>query len=55
MDMGYDQTCSWSPETDGALRRAGWRDDHTVPTDTCEWILRERGSSVPHEAARRFL
>ncbi|MEU9157172.1 SUKH-3 domain-containing protein [Streptomyces sp. NPDC048417] len=46
---------TWSPETDGVLRRAGWRPDRAVPTDTWEWILRERGSFVPHEAARRFL
>ncbi|MFF4114697.1 SUKH-3 domain-containing protein [Streptomyces sp. NPDC001714] len=51
--MGYDPT--WSPETDGVLRRAGWLPDRAVPTDTWEWILRERGSFVPHEAARRFL
>ncbi|MFF4310570.1 SUKH-3 domain-containing protein [Streptomyces sp. NPDC001507] len=51
--MGYDPT--WSPETGGVLRRAGWWPDRAVPTDTWEWILRERGSFVPHEAARRFL
>ncbi|MEU2778985.1 SUKH-3 domain-containing protein, partial [Streptomyces sp. NPDC007162] len=51
--MGYDR--NWSPETDDVLRRAGWRPDRAVPTDTWEWILRERGSFVPHEAARRFL
>jgi hypothetical protein len=53
--MGSDQTWSWSSETDGVLRRAGWRPDRAVPTDTWEWILRERGSFVPHDAARRFL
>ncbi|WP_435222826.1 SUKH-3 domain-containing protein [Streptomyces sp. Tue6028] len=53
--MGSGQTWSWSSEADGVLRRAGWRPDRAVPTDTWEWILRERGAFVPHEAARRFL
>jgi hypothetical protein len=37
------------------LRRAGWRPGRSVPTDTWESILRERGSFVAHAAARRFL
>jgi hypothetical protein len=37
------------------LRRAGWRPGRSVPTDTWESILRERGPFVAHEAARRFL
>ncbi|MGW7545421.1 SUKH-3 domain-containing protein [Streptomyces sp. NPDC054770] len=53
--MGNHRTRSWSPETDGVLRRAGRRPGRAVPTDTWEWILRERGSFVPHEVARRFL
>lgn len=45
----------WSSETDGVLRKAGWQPGRAVATDTWEWILRERGSFVVHEAARRFL
>lgn len=53
--MSREQIWSWSPETGGVLRRAGWRPGRSVPTDTWEWILRERGSFVAHEAARRVL
>jgi hypothetical protein len=45
----------WSSETDGVLRKAGWQPGRAVATETWEWILRERGSFVVHEAARRFL
>ncbi|KAB1144162.1 hypothetical protein F7R91_22650 [Streptomyces luteolifulvus] len=53
--MSPDQMQHWSAETDGVLRRAGWRPGRSVPTEAWEWILRERGTFVPHEAARRFL
>ncbi|MGK5691497.1 SUKH-3 domain-containing protein [Streptomyces sp. URMC 128] len=56
MRVRVDQTPrGWSPQTDEVLRRAGWRPGRSVPTDTCESILRERGSFVVHDAARRFL
>ncbi|WP_328411542.1 SUKH-3 domain-containing protein [Streptomyces violaceus] len=48
-------TRDWSPQTEEVLRRAGWRPGRSVPTGTWESILRERGSFVAHEAARRFL
>ncbi|QWB23665.1 MULTISPECIES: SUKH-3 domain-containing protein [Streptomyces] len=53
--MSTDQARDWSPQTEEVLRRAGWRPGRFVPTDTWESILRERGSFVAHEAARRFL
>ncbi|MFF7791939.1 SUKH-3 domain-containing protein [Streptomyces sp. NPDC007991] len=48
-------TRRWSPQTEEVLSRAGWRPGRSVPTGTWESILRERGSFVAHEAARRFL
>ncbi|MER7401828.1 SUKH-3 domain-containing protein [Streptomyces sp. NPDC000070] len=53
--MRADQARGRSPQTDEVLRRAGWRPGRSVPTDTWESILRERGSFVAHDAARRFL
>ncbi|MFI6852254.1 SUKH-3 domain-containing protein [Streptomyces sp. NPDC050416] len=53
--MGEGHTRGWSPRTEEVLRRAGWRPGRSVPTDTWESILRERGSFVDHDAARRFL
>ncbi|MFF4401438.1 SUKH-3 domain-containing protein [Streptomyces sp. NPDC001480] len=53
--MSLEQTRFWSAETDGVLRRAGWRPGRAVPTETWECVLRERGSFVAHTAARRFL
>ncbi|MDN0193719.1 SUKH-3 domain-containing protein [Streptomyces sp. S.PNR 29] len=55
MRVSADQARGWSPQTDEVLRRAGWRPGRSVPTDTWESILRERGSFVVHEAARRFM
>jgi hypothetical protein len=49
------RTRGWSSQTEEVLRRAGWRPGRSVPTGTWEWILRERGSFVAHDAARRFL
>lgn len=49
------RTCDWSRQTKEVLRRAGWRPGRSVPTDTWEATLGERGSFVAHEAARRFL
>ena len=47
---------SWSSPTEEVLRRAGWRrGGRSVPTDSWEAILGERGSFVAHDAARRFL
>ncbi|WP_455712398.1 SUKH-3 domain-containing protein [Streptomyces luteogriseus] len=46
---------SWSSLTEEVLRRAGWRGGRSVPTDSWEAILGERGSFVAHDAARRFL
>ncbi len=37
------------------LRRAGWQPGRTVPTETWEAILRERGPHEAHDAARGFL
>ncbi len=37
------------------LRAAGWRPGRSVPTETWEYVLRERGGFVPHPAALRFL
>ncbi|MGY0069160.1 SUKH-3 domain-containing protein [Streptomyces sp. QTS137] len=53
--MSDDQARGWSLRTEEVLRRAGWQPGRSVPTDTWESILRERGSFVAHEAARRFL
>ncbi|MDN3024790.1 SUKH-3 domain-containing protein [Streptomyces sp. S.PB5] len=53
--MSGETVRRWSSETDGVLRRAGWQQGRSVATETWEAILRERGSFVLHEAARRFL
>ncbi|EFL34246.1 conserved hypothetical protein [Streptomyces viridochromogenes DSM 40736] len=53
--MSVDQTRGWPPQTEEVLRRAGWRPGRSVPTNTWESILRERGSFAAHDAARRFL
>ncbi|WP_086563761.1 SUKH-3 domain-containing protein [Streptomyces africanus] len=55
MQVRADQARGWSAQTDEVLRRAGWWPGRSVPTDTWESVLRERGSFVAHEAARRFL
>ncbi|MGW7257024.1 SUKH-3 domain-containing protein [Streptomyces sp. NPDC054834] len=53
--MSHEQTRYWSSETDGVLRRAGWRPGRSVPTETWEYVLHERGAFVAHSAARQFL
>ncbi|MFH8895048.1 SUKH-3 domain-containing protein [Streptomyces coeruleorubidus] len=48
-------TRGWSPQTEDVLRRAGWRPGRSVSVGTWEQVLRERGTFVAHDAARRFL
>ncbi|MET7319988.1 SUKH-3 domain-containing protein [Streptomyces sp. NPDC005549] len=50
-----EENREWSPGTEDVLRRAGWRPGRTVPTETWEALLRERGPYEAHDAARRFL
>ncbi|MFG3716438.1 SUKH-3 domain-containing protein [Streptomyces massasporeus] len=49
------QVRSWSPQAEEVLRRASWRPSRSVPTGTWESFLRERGTFVANDAARRFL
>ncbi|MFF0668165.1 SUKH-3 domain-containing protein [Streptomyces tendae] len=53
--MSEDRSHEWSPGTEEVLRRAGWQPGRTVPTETWEAILRERGPHEAHDAARGFL
>ncbi|MFJ2232974.1 SUKH-3 domain-containing protein [Streptomyces sp. NPDC087859] len=52
---GHGRRWRRSAETERVLRKAGWQPGRSVATETWEWILRERGAFVVHEAARQFL
>ncbi|MFE9772399.1 SUKH-3 domain-containing protein [Streptomyces sp. NPDC005931] len=53
--MSDEPARGWSQQTEQVLRRAGWWPDRSVPTDTWETVLRERGGFTAHDAARAFL